>query len=272
MIKLVLIDIDGTLMNDEKTIPPENLRAIEWCITHDIPVTLVTGRSYYTCLDVLSLLKEDVPVVFQNGALIYQHLSGKVLKQVFLPTDIVSLILLHTQQICNRILYLNSLERQDMRMIKPYQGPYEIYFHRNNERIRFVHDFHALPLHEVTEIVLLDTEQNIQNTLQPLLERYAGQISPIKSFEIQNEIFFELFGPEVSKGKAALFLSEHFHAPLQDILFIGDSYNDIEIMGLVGYPVAMGNAVEEVKARARFITKSNNEAGVSWAIHQLIQK
>ena len=129
-----------------------------------------------------------------------------------------------------------------------------------------------MPLHEVTEIVLLDTERNLQNTLQPVLEKYADQISPIKSFEIQNEIFFELFGPEVSKGKAALFLSEYFHTPLQDILFIGDSYNDIEIMELVGYPVAMGNAVEEVKAKAGFITKSNNEAGVSWAIHQLIQK
>ena len=272
MVKLVLIDIDGTLMNDEKTIPPENLQAIEWCITHEIPVTLVTGRNYHTCLDVLSLLKEDVPVVFQNGALIYQHLSGKVLKQVFLPSDIASMILLHTKDILSRILYLNSLEREDMWMIKPYQGPYEIYFHRNNERIRFVSDFHTLPLHEVTEIVLLDTERNLQNTLQPVLEKYAGQFSPIKSFEMQNEIFFELFGPEVSKGKAALFLSEHFHTPLQNILFIGDSYNDIEIMDLVGYPVAMGNAVEEVKAKARFITKSNNEAGVSSAIHHLIQK
>jgi hypothetical protein len=221
---------------------------------------------------VLSLLKEDVPVVFQNGALIYQHLSGKVLRQVFLPTEIASMILLHTKGILSRILYLNSLEREDMWMINPYQGPYEIYFHRNNERIRYIPDFHALPLHEVTEIVLLDTEQNLQNILQPVLKKYAGQISPIKSFEIQNEIFFELFGPEVSKGKAALFLSEHFHTPLQDILFIGDSYNDIEIMELVGHPVAMGNAVDEVKAKARFITKSNNEAGVSWAIHQLIQK
>lgn len=272
MVKLVLIDIDGTLMNDEKQIPSENLEAIEWCIAHRIPVTLVTGRSYHTCLDVLEMLQEDVPVVFQNGALIYQPFSGKVLRQVFLPSDIASMILSHTKHMRSRILYLNSLKREDMWMTKPYQGPYEIYFQRNQHRIRFIDDFHTLPLHEVTEIVLLDSEKQLKNTLGHVEKTYSGQFSPIKSFEIQDEIFFELFGPEVSKGKAAMFLAEYFSTSMEDVLFIGDSYNDTEVMELVGYPVAMGNAVDEVKARARFITKSNNEAGVGWAIQQLIQK
>jgi Cof subfamily protein (haloacid dehalogenase superfamily) len=272
MVRLVLIDIDGTLMNDEKEIPQENLQAIDWCIRQHIPVTLVTGRSYHTCLQVLNMLTEDVPVVFQNGALIYQPISGKVLRQVFLPQEIALTVLHLSTSLRSRILYLNSLEKEDMWMTQPYKGPYEIYFQRNQERIRFIDDFHTLPLHEVTEIVLLDEHHNLQNTLRPVEAKFRGTFSPIKSFELENEIFFEIFGADVSKGRAADFLANYFQIPLEETMFIGDSYNDIEIMKLVGYPVAMGNAVDEVKQKARWITKTNNEAGVSWAIQQWIQK
>ena len=271
MIDLVLIDIDGTLMNDEKTIPEENIQAIEWLLSKNIPVTLVTGRSYHTCLDVIDKLKEDVPVVFQNGALIYQPYSGKILRQVFLSEHIVKEVIGYTNHMQNRILYLNSLHQEDMWTISPYKGPYEIYFQRNSTRVRMVNDFLSLPLHEVTEIVLLDSEKEIQKAIHPLVKNYSGLFSPIKSFEIQDEIFFEVFGQDVSKGKAAQFLADYFHVSLQNTLFIGDSYNDEEIMELVGYPVAMGNAVEEVKTKARMITKTNNEAGVAWAIHELIK-
>lgn len=271
MIEMVLIDIDGTLMNDEKNIPKENIQAIEWLLSKQIPVTLVTGRSYHTCLEVIDMLKEDVPVVFQNGALIYQPFSGKILKQVFLPENIVKDIISSTENLRSRILYLNSLHQEDMWTTSPYKGPYEIYFQRNSSRVRMVDNFLSLPLHEVTEVVLLDSEEEIRKVIDPLEKNYSGLFSPIKSYEIQDEIFFEVFGHNVSKGKAAQFLAEYFQVSLQNTLFIGDSYNDIEVMELVGFPVAMDNAVEEVKAKAKLITKNNNEAGVGWAIRELIK-
>jgi len=56
----------------------------------------------------------------------------------------------------------------------------------------------------------------------------------------------------------------------EEVMYIGDAYNDLDIMSLVGYPVAMGNSVPEVKRIAHLVTRSNNEAGVAWAVKELV--
>lgn len=271
MIRLLLIDIDGTLVGDDKLIPAKNRKAIHSLLAKKIIVTLVTGRNYHSSKEVLDTLHEDVPIVFQNGAFIYRPISKTIITKKYLQPNIAEFLLKKGRENnLYTLLYTDFLESIDMYIETKYAGIYEKYLERNQYRMQLVPDLLDIPRHSISEVVFLGQEDNIQKINADTEFMFPGQFSPIKSFDAAGEIFFEFFGKSVSKSNSVLFLSEYFQIPLSDIMFIGDSYNDIEAMKIVGMPVAMGNAIKEVKELAGFISKTNNDAGVAHAIESLL--
>jgi Cof subfamily protein (haloacid dehalogenase superfamily) len=273
MIKLVLIDIDGTLVSDNKQIPDRNHQAIQRVLKKNIKVTLVTGRSYHSSMDVIHAITEDVPVVFQNGAFIYKPKADLVLRKEYLSPEIASFLV--EQGRINElytILFTDFLNPMDMIIESIYEGGYAPYLARNHSRTELVSHIQISPTMKIAEVVLLGNEKIIQEIHQQTKLLFPEEFSPIKSFDLEGEVFFEFFGPEVSKAHAVHFLSNHFQVSLSDIMFIGDSFNDIEALKIVGLPIAMGNAIEEVKARSLFTSKSNNEAGVAHAMETFLLK
>jgi Cof subfamily protein (haloacid dehalogenase superfamily) len=273
MIKLVLIDIDGTLVGDNKQIPERNHQAIQAIIQKNIKVTLVTGRSFHSSMDVIHAITEDVPVVFQNGAFIYRPQIDLVLRKEYLNPEIANFLV--EQGRINQlytILFTDFLNPTDMIIETIYEGGYAPYLARNQTRTELVSQIKIHSTMKIAEVVLLGNEKIIQGIHQQAKKLFPEKFSPVKSFDLEGEVFFEFFGPSVSKAHAVHFLSDHFQIPLSDIMFIGDSFNDIEALKIVGLPVAMGNAIEEVKDRAKFISKSNNEAGVAYAIETFLLK
>jgi len=271
MIRLLLIDIDGTLVGDDKLIPDKNRKAIHSLLAKKIIVTLVTGRNYHSSKEVLDALHEDVPIVFQNGAFIYRPISKTVISKKYLHPEIAKFLIEKGRE--NNLyilLYTDFLETIDMYIETKYAGVYEKYLERNQYRMQLVPDLLDIPRNAISEVVFLGKENCIQKIYVEAESRFPGQFSPIKSFDAAGEIFFEFFAPSVSKANSVLLLSDYFKIPLSDIMFIGDSYNDIEAMKIVGMPVAMGNAIQEVKDLAGFICKSNNDAGVAHAIESLL--
>lgn len=273
MIKLVLIDIDGTLVGDNKLIPHRNHEAIQQILKKNVIVTLVTGRSYHSCSDVLHAITEDVPMVFQNGAFIYQPKADIILRKEYLLPEIARFLVDQGRKnSLYTILFTDFLHSQDMVVESVYEGGYAPYLTRNLSRTVVVNQIQIFPSMNISEVVLLGQERIIQEIHHKVKELFPEQFSPVKSFDLQGEIFFEFFGPLVSKAHAVHFLSDHFQVPLSDIMFIGDSFNDIEAMNIVGLPIAMGNAIKEVKEKAKFICKTNNDAGVAHAIQTFLLK
>jgi Cof subfamily protein (haloacid dehalogenase superfamily) len=273
VIKLLLIDIDGTLVGDDKQIPDRNHKAIQAILKRNIKVTLVTGRSYHSSMDVIHAITEDVPVVFQNGAFILRPHSGFVMRKEYLSPEIAT-FLVEQGRFNNlyTILFTDFLDPMDMTIEWIYEGGYATYLQRNRSRTKLVSEIVVNPEMKISEVVLLGQESIIQGIYQRTKELFPGQFSPIKSFDLGGEVFFEFFGPLVSKAHAVHFLSNHFQVSLSEIMFIGDSFNDIEALKIVGLPIAMGNAIQEVKERATFISRTNNEAGVAYAIETFLLK
>lgn len=269
MIKLVLIDIDGTLVRDDKTLPAENEEAIKEALQSGVLVTLVTGRNYGAAKEIIDKLQLDVPVVLQNGAFIYRPYSGEVIRKVGLTGDVAKRVIhLCRQEGTFYILYRDFLMQKDMLIDQDYDGPFSMYLKRNAVRLDRVEDVTSFISGEVAEVALLGNEDKILRVLRQLGD--GDNFTVIKSLTREDEAFYEIFGPKVGKGEALNYLCQHFGVSPEEVMFIGDAYNDIDIMPLVGFPVAMGNAVEEVKKFAKAVTKSNNEGGVAWAIRHFV--
>lgn len=269
MIKLVLIDIDGTLVRDDKTLPAENEEAIKEALQSGVLVTLVTGRNYGAAKEIIDKLQLDVPVVLQNGAFIYRPYSGEVIRKVGLSGDVAKRVIhLCRQEGIFYILYRDFLMQKDMLIDQDYDGPFSMYLKRNAVRLDRVEDVTSFISGEVAEVALLGNEDKILRVLRQLGD--GDNFTVIKSLTREDEAFYEIFGPKVGKGEALNYLCQHFGVSPEEVMFIGDAYNDIDIMLLVGFPVAMGNAVEEVKKFAKAVTKSNNEGGVAWAIRHFV--
>jgi len=269
LIKLVLIDIDGTLVRDDKTLPAENEEAIKEALQSGVLVTLVTGRNYGAAKEIIDKLQLDVPVVLQNGAFIYRPYSGEVIRKVGLSGDVAKRVIhLCRQEGIFYILYRDFLMQKDMLIYQDYDGPFSMYLKRNAVRLDRVEDVTSFISGEVAEVALLGNEDRILRVLRQLGD--GDNFTVIKSLTREDEAFYEIFGPKVGKGEALNYLCQHFVVSPEEVMFIGDAYNDIDIMPLVGFPVAMGNAVEEVKKFAKAVTKSNNEGGVAWAIRHFV--
>ncbi|HPZ44967.1 MAG TPA: Cof-type HAD-IIB family hydrolase [Coprothermobacter proteolyticus] len=269
LVKLILIDIDGTLVRDDKTLPPENEEAVKEALRSGVLVTLVTGRNYGAAKEIIDKLQLDVPVVLQNGAFIYRPYSGEVIRKVGLSGETAKSVI----QACRKegvfyILYRDFLMEKDMLVDQDYEGPFSAYLKRNAVRLDRVEDVTDFIADEVAEVALIGTEGEILRVLERL--RDGENFTVIKSLTREDEAFYEVFGPKVGKGEALNYLCLHFGVTPEEVMFIGDAYNDIDIMPLVGFPVAMGNAVEEVKEFAKAVTKSNNEGGVAWAIRHFV--
>ncbi|WP_245533110.1 HAD family hydrolase [Coprothermobacter platensis] len=269
LIKLVLIDIDGTLVRDDKTLPEENVDAIKEALASGVVVTLVTGRNYGSTKTIIDTLHLDVPVVLQNGAFIFRPYSGEILRKVGLSGRIAKKIIdLSRSQDVFYILYKDFFDDKDMVVDNDYVGPFESYLKHNEARLQKVDNVMDFIDSEVAEVALLGDEDKILHVIDAM--DCEKECSVIKSLTRQNEAFYEFFGPKVGKGEALNYLCQHFNVKPEEIMFLGDAYNDMDLMSLVGMPVAMGNAVEELKRMAKAVTKGNNDAGVAWAIRQYV--
>ncbi|WP_232218156.1 MULTISPECIES: HAD family hydrolase [unclassified Thermosipho (in: thermotogales)] len=272
LIKLILTDLDGTLLNDEKHVPERNIIALKRAMEKGIHISIATGRNYYSAKRYVEELGLDVPVVFQNGAFIYMPFENKVLYESPLPSKIAKeLIDYARKEKVDYILFSDFLDEKDMYMDKEHKGGYVKYLEQNSWRINKVDDvIKFITKDKVAEVVLMGNEAKIRRIIEFVGKKYTGQFSAIKNNVVDGWAFFEFFGKGASKENALRFLLNYFKVSENETMFLGDNYNDIGIMKLVGFPVAMENAVEEVKKVAKFITLSNNDGGVGFAVEKFV--
>lgn len=269
MIKLILTDIDGTLVTDDKILLDENRKALEQAIERGVYVTLVTGRHFSYAKFVLDELGLDVPIVLQNGAFIYRPLARDIIRSIYL-SGVIARSLIEASREEGLFYFVSSdfLEERDILLDQDYEGPYGVYLQRNSHRINRVTDVLKYLPDQVGEIAFLGPEEKVLRVLKTI-ESFTGY-SVVKSLLKEAGPFYEVYGPRVGKAESLSFLCDYFKVKTEEVMYIGDAYNDLDIMSLVGYPVAMGNSVPEVKRIASLVTRSNNEAGVAWAVKELV--
>lgn len=275
MVKLVITDLDGTLLNDDKRIPNENIIALKEAMKKGVHVSVATGRNFHSAKSYIQELGLDVPVIFQNGAFIYQWMEDKVIYKSVLDCKIAEKVVRIARE--NKlfyIVYIDFLEEKDMCIDMDYNGEFSKYLEQNTWRLNKVDDVtkYFVNREYIAEIALVGEEERIQKVIEESLKGYEKITSVVKNNKINSETFYEVFGPNSSKEFSFDYLLKHFKVRPEETMYLGDSFNDIGMLKIVGYPVVMENAHDEVKKYAKYITKSNNEAGVGYAIKKWVLK
>ncbi|HRW33620.1 MAG TPA: Cof-type HAD-IIB family hydrolase [Thermotogota bacterium] len=279
MFELFITDLDGTLLDDDKKISDKNYQAIEMLREKQIAFSVFTGRNFYSAYDYLKVLNVEGLVALQNGALIIEMPSRKVINEIYLNASVAwNIYQLAKDRNFTIIAYTGYHETEtsqskDMMVEKnSIDCPsFDHYFQHNHERITFVDSLDAYfdKRKEIGQLAIIGNEMDLCDLLEQVSFQYSNEISHVLSPIGDDCSFLEFFGPKVSKGDALTHLLERYHTTAQKTVFIGDNFNDLPLLKKVGLSIAPENASKEIKEHCKMIVASNNHHAVGEAIQRI---
>lgn len=246
-IKLIALDMDGTLVNDEGMVSPENEKAIDLAKEKGIHVVLSTGRSLRTCRDISDQLGRSSYLVTVNGGDIYDK-EYNLVHGTPLDTELVKeLWKLKETHDKDSVYFWSSTSQGLFNSHNPFDGKIEDY-----NWLKFGFDIKD---DEVRKVVL-----------DELMNNEALEVSNSSPTNI------EINPAGVNKAAALVKVCEWLGLSMDQVMACGDSLNDIAMIREAGIGVAMGNAQEVVKEAADWVTGRNTDHGVAQAIHKLLDE
>ena len=262
-IRLIALDLDGTLVGKDLTIRPRVRAAIANAREREAAITIVTGRMFAAARAYASELDITGPIVCYQGAAIFEASTGKVLRQTPVRQDVTREVLdwadahgVHAQCYSDDVLYVQQINRfskryTDLARVEPKVVP----------SLRKAFD--ELPS---IKIVLVDdpgpSEQHLKD-LQALL----GDRAYLTRSHID---FVEVLDPNVNKGEALAFVAKQYDATLEETLAVGDAWNDLPLIEAAGIGVAMGSGPPELLSRADAVVGDVAHDGVAEAIERFV--
>jgi len=274
-IRLIGLDLDGTLLNNKKQINLLDEDRIKKAMEKGIIVVPVTGRPQKGIPNNIEKLFHSSYMITSNGAVTTDVKLQKNIDSAYLSSkkvlDIVELIQRQKEDIKVEIFAdgIGYVQKKQLDVIKElYRGTHlEYYFNVSRIPVNNINSLIVSRNDDIAEISIMTESISIKNKIQKLL---AGFEEIKITSSVQTDL--EINATNAGKGLALLRLAKRLGIHNSEIMACGDSGNDIEMLQAVGISVAMGNANEEVKKVADYITWSNEENGVAYAIDRFILK
>ncbi len=267
MYKVVFIDIDGTLKNDFGEISDRTKEAIKSAVETGIKVIICSGRPIRSTIEVSKMCSASEYIITSNGAYGYNYKE-------------------------NRCIFKNPMKKEACINLYYMAKENDINFIMNTEKGRFVlketdNEYDTLldePIEnfveklDVMQCLFQDRSFEKIRDLKPCVEKIenVGIKNQSKSLTNPKEkprevTYFDIADEKTSKGFGVKNMCEALNIDLKDAISIGDDYNDVSMFEMAGLSVAMGNANDEVKSKAKYITRTNNEDGVAFVLEKLIK-
>lgn len=261
-IKLIAIDIDGTLITPDKRITSRVRNILRYVENRGIMVSLVTGRLYPTCKRYSLELGLSGPCVIYQGAMIIDHKTDKVLHELRIPRSKALEIIRYSRE---QNLALN-LYMDQFTFYTEKPNRYSVLDAQLNEvEMQVVKDLEEVVTNDPLKLMFVDDPEIISK----LEEKFSGLDGEIIALTSLPQ-FLEIVNKNATKADALKWIADRFNIRREEVMAIGDSHNDIPMIEWAGIGVAMGNADEKVKNSADFVTLSNTEDGVAYAIELLV--
>ncbi|TSB44899.1 sugar-phosphatase [Alkalicoccobacillus porphyridii] len=267
MYKLVAIDIDGTLLNDQHEVTEEVKEALHAAKKEGVKIVLCTGRpigGVQRYLQELNLVEEGDYVIAYNGALVQNAHTKEVVSELTLEyKDLKRMYELSLELDCPMHYFDSANLYTPNRQISTYTV---LEAHLTTVPL------HYLPVEEAPQHITIPKMMFIHEPekLDQVIKRIPEDIKQSYMLVKSAPFFLEILNPSVSKGNAVKLLAEELGIKQEEIMALGDNGNDVSMIKFAGCGVAMGNAIPEVKEVADHITSSNNQNGVAQAIRELI--
>lgn len=256
-VRAIFIDMDGTLLKASNHISHRNMEAIYKLINQGVKVFLATGRHYEVTAPYHKEIGLRTPMICLNGAAIHDAVTGRIMQMKTVRLNEERFHQLTADNPCNVIIHT----------------PNGLYCKETNEEIDYWTKVGQIPPRYIGDL----RQANYQDVLKYSV--LTGEPSPKFSALFKKEAGvidwnngFELVPPNVSKWSAIKSILTAFQISPNDVAAIGDGPNDIEMLRHVGTGVAMGNASEEVKAAADFVTGHHENDGLADFIERYLLK
>ena len=284
MIKLLALDLDGTLLNSKGKIPDANIEAIRQAEEKGVLVTIATGRRFRDARPVGLQLELNAPLITHNGALLKYAQT--------LETVAVSLL---SSETVREILRVGREFGADALLSADPHGKgtllYDIVSAENIPLQKYIVWSKHLHGDEAEEAVVhVPSLENVLEETETVHVSFSGKCAPMCELEmiLQNELsetatilttryprqdftLIDILPPDASKGIGLEKLAVIENLTPANVMVVGDNFNDLQMLEFAGTPVVMGNASPELLERAEFYTTlSNDESGVAAAIDKYI--
>ncbi len=261
MIRLIALDLDGTLLGSNMRVSEEDSDAVIAARDKGIHIVLNTARWYGVAKYTSLRLGLTTPIICMSGAHIQEPNDGHELLHLKIPTEIAREIAeicdeggFETYTTVDGVTYMRT-PRAD---IDPARLPKDM---------RLANE-HAEHITQPTTGFVVFGEDAVKTLLGSVGERYAETLA--LPMGIGEQMYVTITAGPADKGTALRLVCEYLEVPLEEAMAVGDAEPDLDMFEVAATGVAMGNAVDSVKERADAVAPSNAENGVAWAIKKFV--
>jgi len=263
--RLIATDLDDTLLDDRWKISPVDREAIKKALSAGVKIVFSTGRMYRSALPYALDLALDTPLITYGGA--YVRFSGteKILYNRPLPFDLAVKLLeriastgYHTNIYVNDSLLVEKLT-DEIRLYQSISGIEPVPVGDLTAYLR-------VGRYDPTKVLVVAGEDDLDRLIPALENEFGGSLHMTKS----KPYFLEFSHPAVNKAAALQKVAEYYGIARENIIAVGDSYNDLEMIEYAGLGVAVANAREDIRERADFVTCANTEGAIAGVVNKFI--
>lgn len=271
-IKMIICDLDGTLLSPDETVSRRNRRAFLAAQEKGVKVAIATGRSQIEAKAAIDAIHCDEYGVFIAGAQICNMASRQFLYRELLEQQTCAQMVSIADEYHDAYFHLynnnalySSAHCKDLIDVCHFPGPYIGFLEEH------LKTYPSLFAH-ISETGLTGEKLFIHSENRETLSQIHQRISNIGNIEIASPMknSIEITSAGVNKGRAIRELLKHAAVRRENVMGIGDSENDIPMFQNVGFRVAMGNAFSSLKAQADYIAPDYREDGVADAIEKFV--
>lgn len=258
--KLMAVDIDGTLLNSRDIITEETKKAVRLGVENGLIFTISSGRSVQGVKKIVEELDVNIPLILYNGAMAMLGKSKEVLyRQNMSPEDTRTVVELGLKYGTTVIVWSDNT----------------LYVNKLNDRVEKYSE-----LNQAEPVLITDMDETVRKGATKVLwydevetiNRYEKEVGKFLSdsinYHTSKPIFLEFVDKRATKALAMEKIGEHYGIKREEMIAVGDGFNDLSMIEYAGLGVAMGNAPDAIKEKADFITLSNDEDGVAHVIYK----
>jgi Cof subfamily protein (haloacid dehalogenase superfamily) len=271
-IRLIALDIDGTLLNSRWEVSGPNQAAIIEAASRGIEVAIVTGRRYDFALPVVRQIHAPLTMIVNNGALVRTN-DGRTHVRHLLPKDTARRVLLatHAWRDGTAVVFDRPMADQVIFEVIDWEDPKRGgYYKRNRDFLAEANPLESCLTEDPIQVMFTGAVEPMRQAEQVLRQLpFRSDFSlAVTVYEDRDFSMLDVIHPTVSKGAALAEWAGLRGVAPGEILAIGDNHNDLEMLSFAGVPVVMGNSVPELKERGWHVTRSNDDDGVAAAIER----
>lgn len=269
--KLIVSDMDGTLLGDNHKITEENKIALSKALDKGIKIVPASGRIYNSAKEHFDFLDINIPLIACNGAIIKETKTNKLIYKNNIPNDICLKIIdifeknkIYYQLYSENTMMCKNLGKEDQKKTKERLKN----FFNDDINVYFGDDLkEEAAKHKILKIIAIDDHD------MDKLKRVKKDLEAVEDIETTSSWYnnVEIMHKGVNKGEALKALLKYIKIDKEEVIAFGDNYNDLPMLELAGMGVVMENADEKVKEKGDYITSKNTESGVAKAIYKLLE-